>query len=176
MLGARSVFTLCFAASLAVTPLFTTAALAAPEPADPLGPRVRTVCEKTKQVMQQGLRRSSTFRNLVGALNGGDVVVYLQIADTLPPGVDGRLTFLTNAGGVRYLLAQLTKDMDVDELIPIAGHELQHALEVARASEVQDRISLAAFYERIGIRGQMKNRYDTEAAQLAGKRVRAELG
>ena len=84
--------------------------------------------------------------------------------------------FLTAAGGVRYLHVQVTSDLGIDQLVAIAAHELQHAVEVAAHPEVVDAGSLAALYQRIGIPGIVKNRYDTLGAQSTGRRVRAELG
>ena len=144
--------------------------------ADPLLPRVRGVSPKMKDLIELGMRRSITFRTLVQAINKSDLVVYLEAARSLPAGLDGRLTFLTSAGGVRYVHVQITNSLTTEELISIAAHELQHAVEVAEHAEVRDPASLAALYERIGIPGVVKNRYDTAAAQSTGKRVRAELG
>ena len=143
---------------------------------DPTGPRIRGVSPQMKQVIELGTRRSITFRTLVHAIGKSDLVVYIEATRTLPAGLDGRLTFLTSAGGVRYLHVQVTAGLSTDALIAVAGHELQHAVEVADHPEVRDPASLATLYERIGIRGILKNRYDTAAAQSAGKRVRAELG
>ena len=126
---------------------------------DPTGPRIRGVSPQMKH-----------------AIGKSDLVVYIEATRTLPAGLDGRLTFLTSAGGVRYLHVQVTAGLSTDALIAVAGHELQHAVEVADHPEVRDPASLATLYERIGIRGILKNRYDTAAAQSAGKRVRAELG
>lgn len=143
---------------------------------DPIGPRIRGLSPQMKQLIELGARRSITFRTLVHVINNSDLVVYIETSRVLPAGVDGRLTFLTSAGGVRYLHVQVTAGLHIEELIAVAGHELQHAVEVAEHPEVRDPASLATLYERIGIRGIVKNRYDTAAAQSAGKRVRAELG
>jgi hypothetical protein len=141
-----------------------------------IGARVRGVTPKITEMIQNGIRRSRSFRDLINELERSDVIVYLEVTKNLPAGLDGRLMFMTAAGPVRYLHAQLTSRLDFDELIAVAGHELQHALEVANHPEVTDALSLAMLYERIGIRTPIVGRYDTTAARVMGQRVRAELG
>ena len=60
-------------------------------------------------------------------------------------------------------------------MIAVIAHELQHALEVAEHHEVRDSHALASLYRRIGVEA-YRGRYDTQAAQFAGKQVRYELG
>ncbi len=165
----------CLAAllSLAIVP----ESAAEPQSGNPyLGPHVRGTTPAMNLLIAKGAQRSSTFRKLIEDLNASDVVVYLEAVSDLPSGLDGRLTFMTAAGGVRYLRAQITSGLGIQEMIAVAGHELQHAIEVATHPEVRCPVTLAALYERIGIPGTVKNRFDTDAAQSTGKRVRAELG
>ena len=62
-----------------------------------------------------------------------------------------------------------------NDLISTIGHELQHALEVAAATDVKDQRGLERLYQQIGQAGLDKRSYDTEAAQVTGRRIRAEL-
>lgn len=141
-----------------------------------LGSHVRGSNAEMNVLIARGAQRSPTFRKLIEVLNASDVIVYIESSGVLPAGLDGRLSFMTAAGGVRYLHVQVLNGRGFEELIAIAGHELQHAVEVAAHSEVRDSPALARLYERIGIPSHVKNRYDTTAAQSTGKRVRAELG
>jgi hypothetical protein len=166
---------LCLAAAIAAVPDPVRCAEPRP-PANPyLGRHVRGVTPKMKDLIEQGIRRSATFKALITALDDSDVIVYLEHSSALPSGLDGRLTFMTSAGGVRYLRAQITSALDFDDVIAVAAHELQHALEVAEHPSVRNSTDLATLYQRIGIQGQVKDRYDTSAARIAGRRVRAEL-
>lgn len=169
-------FVTCLLIALALNTASAASAETVRPAADPLIPRVRAVTPKMQKLIAEGVRRSNTFRHLIEAVDKSDLVVYLEATNKLPVGLDGRLTFLTSAGGVRYLHVQITSSLGLAELIAIAGHELQHALEVAAHPEVRDGAALAKLYERIGIPGIVKDRYDTNAAQSTGKRVRAELG
>ena len=141
----------------------------------PLGSHVRGASPQIKTLIQRGARRSPTFKDLIERLNETDVIVYIEIKSGLPSGLDGRLTFLTAAGGLRYLHAEITNGLGFEETIAVAGHELQHAIEVASDPEVRDASGLARLYQRIGIRGFGHNTYDTAAAQDTGKRVRQEM-
>jgi hypothetical protein len=146
------------------------------DPTSPLiGSHVRGATPAVTALIKQGIRRSPTFAALVAALNQTDVIVYIERTKALPPGVDGQLAFSGAAGPLRYLRAQVIIDLEGDAMLAIAGHELQHALEVAAHPDVRDITSLGTLAERIGIGMSHKGRFDTVAAQQAGKRVRSEL-
>ena len=142
---------------------------------DPVGPRVRGATPKMTGLIDQGVKRSSTFAALVAALNRTRVIVYVQETRQLPGGVDGQLAVMTGHGRQRYLRAQVISGLCLEETLAIVAHELQHALEVAAHEEVTDMKSLAELYERIGFKAR-PGRFDTLAAQETGKRVRGELG
>jgi len=52
---------------------------------------------------------------------------------------------------------------------------MQHALEVALATEVRDGTGLIQLYERIGHSSGGEHAYDTNAAQDTGRQVKREL-
>lgn len=136
--------------------------------------RVRSVEPRIQILLHKGVQWSSTFRDLVVALNRTSVIVYIQTAPNLPPSVDGRLMLASAPGQPRYLRIQIRPDGQTNELIALIGHELQHAIEVADAQEVTNDETLATLYRRIGHaegRG-----FDTVAAVDTGRRVRLELG
>lgn len=172
MLFARTALVgFCLALAAALTAAPATAGEVNPH----LGRHVRGATPQINDLIDQGVRRSQTFAELVEALNATDVVVYLSTSRTLPRGLDGRLAFMTTAGEVRYLHAQILEGLGLDEAIAITAHELQHALEVAEHREVRDAAGLGALYERIGERSHHPNRFDTSAARQKGRRVRHEL-
>ncbi|CAN5734150.1 hypothetical protein BH24ACI5_BH24ACI5_26930 [soil metagenome] len=156
-----------FAAALTLAP-------ATPSP-DFIGPRVRGVTPAVNALLAKGAERSPTFARLIRELNDTDVVVYVEMTADLPPGLDGRLTFMANTVSVRYLHVQVSSTAGLAVLIAITGHELQHALEVAAHPEVKSSDDLAVLYRRIGLRGSVNGRYDTAEARSVGRRVRAEL-
>jgi hypothetical protein len=58
--------------------------------------------------------------------------------------------------------------------MPVLAHELRHALEVGMAPEVHDATTFRAFYTAVG-KTANAGRYETDAAQAMGERVRREL-
>jgi hypothetical protein len=56
----------------------------------------------------------------------------------------------------------------------ILGHELSHALEIARAPWVRDAATFRTFYERIGY-AISETSFETAAARDVERQVRAEL-
>lgn len=175
LFGRTTLRNICFALSLTIPALADAEPLAGGR-LDHLGLHVRGATPKVKALIDEGIRRSPSFKALVERLNRSDVVVYINVTRDLPTGLDGRLCFMTYAGSVRYLHAQVLDGLGVDGIIAIAAHELQHAVEVAEHPEVKDAGALDRLYQRIGDRtSTAHNRYDTRAARSMGRRVRLEL-
>ena len=79
-------------------------------------------------------------------------------------------------GKVRYLHLVLESRLIGEHAVALLGHELQHVVEVAGAPWVVDRQSFARLYRSIGQACDGPGeRYDTEDAVLAGRRVWQEL-
>jgi len=168
---------LCLTAALCATPVSAAAApFTVRASHDPLGSHVRGATPAMNDLIARGASRSQSFKKLIEELNASDVVVYIEASNAVPAGLDGRLTFMTAAGGVRYLHVQVVTGLSFEDLVSVAGHELQHAVEVAAHRDVRDAAGLATLYELIGIPSPVQNRYDTAAARIMGRRVRAELG
>lgn len=160
--------------------LLAATAAAQPAASDPArDPRIRTTDRRLRQHLEEGIRRSLTFRSLVERLNQSDTVVYLQ-PDARPlPGVDGRLTFVAAHAGLRYVLVRIDASMSRCRQIAILGHELQHAVEIADTPSIVDSASLALAYAQFGYANQLTARshasFDTKAAIRAGRDVMTEL-
>jgi hypothetical protein len=137
--------------------------------------KVRSTHPKITKMLSVGAQYSSTFAGLLAALDRTDVIVYIEPVRDLPSTIEGRLVLLPLAHGQRYLRIQVRGDLPRDELIPLLGHELRHALEIADAPEVRDQSAMLALYRRIGEISSGPDSYDTVAAREAGKQVRAEL-
>ena len=112
-------------------------------------PRVRTIDRQIRALLDEGLAHSPSLRALVGRLARGDVVVYLRCA-RLSSRLDGQLTFVSAAGGFRYVLVHLAIDRPWARQIATLGHELQHAVEIAERPDVVDQAALARAYTHIG--------------------------
>jgi hypothetical protein len=142
-----------------------------------LKPRIRTTERRIRALMEEGLRHSPSLRALVARLAAADVVVYLECG-RLPARLDGQLTFVSAAGGLRYVLVQLAWDRPTTRKIATLGHELQHAVEIAERPAIVDRASLAHAYSEFGfVRNSSDHArsFDTVAAVDAGRQVWREL-
>jgi hypothetical protein len=137
--------------------------------------RVRAADARLQSLVAEGLNRSRTFASLVTAVNRTDVIVYIETVRVLPKNTMGRLTLMQRTGDVRYLRVQIRADLTNRDAIALIGHELQHALEIADASDVRDTTALIRLYERIGHASSGEHAYDTDAAQDTGRLVRKEL-
>jgi hypothetical protein len=137
--------------------------------------RVRTLDAHVSDMLAVGYQRSTTFRRLVDVLEDSDVIVHVErraiVSDT------AFLHFVTHAGGNRYLRITLDSELTSDAGVALLGHELQHAVEVARAPWVVDVASFEELYRAIGHSSCEEPRrcFDTTAAVDAGRRVRMEL-
>ena len=174
----RKCFTLCLLALVIVggTDIRARAADPATSPRPHVaGPHVRGASPRMMKMLDFAIQRSRTFKDMVKAIDATDVIVHVEEVRNLPSGVDGRLTFVSATGGVRYLRAQVIAGRGPIDTMSVVGHELQHALEVALEQAVRDEASFEALYVRIGDRPAHPDRYDTAAAREAGRRVRNEM-
>jgi hypothetical protein len=163
--------------ALVVASLIATPAAAAVAVDTVQDARIRPQDPRLIQLLRSGVARSATFRALVDRLEAGNVIVYISLSQTLKSSIAGKLTWMTKAGGIRYLRATINVEQTADQMIATLAHELQHALEVSADDEVTDQRSLLALYRRIGhpSHSGLAAAWDTEAAQDAGYRVRREL-
>jgi hypothetical protein len=168
--GARSLMLLLIVA----TPSLSTAAESIAEAPRRLS--IRSTDRRLRSLLEHGVRVSPTLRALVARLHASDVVVYLQCDG--PSGPDGRLTFLSTAGGYRYVVVRMARFSRAQQIAMMA-HELQHAVEIAETPAIVDGPSLVREYRRIGyenLSSQLPGvSFDTQAAVKAGERVLREL-
>ena len=137
--------------------------------------RIRAATPRVGQMIDEGVRRSRTFAELVTAIHTTNVIVYVEASFGLPPDVSGRILIAGLAGDQRYLRIQVRSTLGRDHFIATIAHELRHALEVAADASVVDEKGFVALYRRIGDSVHAGGGFDTEAARTAGRRVRDEL-
>jgi len=164
------------AARAVLSCIVITLVTSAPIRADP-PPRLRLTDPRLQLAIDVGRRQSPLFRDLTDQLETTDVIVYVQCA-RLPAHLAGDLTFMTAAAGVRYVMVRIGWDLPLPRKIAILGHELQHALEVARHPDIVSARTLAAAYARFGLvkrRGPERTDFDTLTAIGAGTTIWREL-
>ena len=136
----------------------------------------RSTNNRLARAIGQGYVRSATFRRMVEALRATDVIVYVESGDCDCRRANACLSLSAASGGVRYLRASVSlRRLDL-ELIEQIGHELQHALEIARQAEIISDATLAAYYRTHSQGcGRLAHCFETAAARAAGNAVRTEL-
>jgi hypothetical protein len=132
--------------------------------------RVRAPRRDAAVLLQSALEESRTVREIVVDLSATDVIVYVEVARY--PSVPRAATVLLSAvSDARYLLISVNPDHDRIGRIAYLGHELQHALEIARHPHVRDQVSLRRLFQRIGTDPGAVADFETEAADAVGRRV-----
>ncbi len=141
---------------------------------------IRPLQPKATAVLEDGVRSSATFRDLVRAIESSDIIVYLELAPCRSKRANGCLRFISATATHRFLLISLNfRPSQVigsnrRVLIRLLGHELQHVFEVAQRPEVRTEDAFRELYERIGFfRG--RNTYDTNTAREVATRIWTEL-
>ena len=138
-------------------------------------PRLRPLDARAAEAIKTGVSRSPTFRALVDELERSDVVVYVYTTPYLSRYVSGGLSFVGVSASMRFLKIALDLDLTPDQTVYVLAHELQHALEIARATDVRTQHDFDAFYRHIGVGGALAHTFETAEARLMGQRVRREL-
>jgi hypothetical protein len=146
----------------------------APAASDVPIPHLRPLHKDAARIVADGMAHSATFRSLANALEQSDVIVYVELRPDMQEGVGGSLRFLARSATHRFLRIQLSLSDSTLWRVALLGHELQHAVEVANAPDVDSSESLRALYRRIGV-ATGPDSYDSVAARQVGYVVRDEL-
>ena len=165
---ARTIVSVAALSCSTLVPVLSSAEATCTSTATRVRPGNGEVCE----ILAEGLSRSPTLAGLVGAVEKTDLLVRVDLAPSLPTA--GELNFIGGTSMFRHLRIRLKIPGSRLEMIAWLGHELQHALEIAAASDVRDDAAMRRLYTRIGLaRG--ANQFETRAAIETGWRVRDEL-
>lgn len=151
--------------------------IAAAQCAQALDAHIRARDPQLIEALATGLRVSPTLRRLADTIAASDVIVYVVFERSPHAGIAAHVSFITAAGGRRYLHLAVDPSIAGTRVIGMLGHELQHAAEIAAAPSVVDDRTLAAFYSRIGFAGAdatLDRRFESEAAIESGDRVTRE--
>jgi hypothetical protein len=136
-------------------------------------PQVRTPRAPAAALLAAARDRSATVRRLLDEIAMTDVIVYVEVARD-PRVPRARTALISTERRQRFLLVTLNPSFNEPMLVSLLGHELQHVLEIGRAHDVFDQDSLRRLYQRIGRDGAARDRFETSAADLAGRQVFSE--
>ena len=139
--------------------------------------RIRSDVSQFRAIVEEGCRRSLTFRRLAEFVDGSDGLVFIEPGRCSVSGVKACLLLTVHeAAGVRYLRINVSMDVHQpdDELIALIGHELQHAREVLEARWVRSTRQAVLLFYPIGRTGSIRG-FETDAARHAGDSIAREL-
>jgi hypothetical protein len=141
-------------------------------------PHIRVESPELRALVGEAAQRSPVIRTQIDDVERSDITVYIRTRKFTENELDGRVGILSTIAGHRFLVVELACGRT--DLVQMAtlGHELQHVLEIVSEPSVVDAPSLAAYYERIGVRvgGPIGTKtFETAAAREAGTQVRREL-
>jgi hypothetical protein len=167
----RSVRTLSIVCLL---PFF--ARLAGAQCLPPRDPHIRSGHEALLDALATGVKASPMLRGITSSIESSDVVVYVVFEPSSRNGVAAHVSFISAAGGRRYLHVGIDPRYSGTQLIALLGHELQHAAEIAAEASVVDSRTLTDFYRRVGFGGTVGTRehFESDRAIEAGFRVGRE--
>jgi hypothetical protein len=143
-------------------------------------PHVRSTDARILQRLREGCSRSATFRKLVDQLEETSTIVYVErgvcafghFKACLPHSI-------TLAGDIRFLRIIVEAGKDGTQELALIGHELQHALEIARAPNIRSGADISELFRRIGRSPHCPQGtpecYETSAALAAGDAVLREV-
>jgi hypothetical protein len=142
---------------------------------DTIDYHVRSSDPLVRAWIKNGGSESPTLNALLGQLIESDVIVHVVLVDRIPGGANGQLYFVTKTPTARYLRIEMTRLGGRADTIALLAHELQHAVEVARAPRVRDAQSLAGLYLQLGDSLRDARHYDSAAARVTEDIVRREV-
>lgn len=135
---------------------------------------VRPASAFVRDVLEAASVQSATVRELVDELTRSDVFVYVQFGLDSTHERHGRTSLLAATEHGRYLRVFINATLTPGRRLEVLAHELQHALEIARAPEVRDEATLFGFLSEIGW-SVGPSSFETQAALDIERRVRGDL-
>jgi hypothetical protein len=143
-------------------------------------PHVRSTDARILQRLHEGRSRSATFKGLVDQLEGTNTIVYVERGICAFGHVKACLPHsITVVGDIRFLRIIVDAGQDGAQELALIGHELQHALEIARAPNIRSADDITGLFRRIGRSPHCPQGtpecYETSAALAAGDAVLREV-
>jgi hypothetical protein len=137
-------------------------------------PRLRGTTPAETRIIAELLARSAIARSLAAEIEASDLIVYVELTARVPRG-RAATRMVATTGTARYLrvvLGMMTHPSDRGALL---AHELQHAVEIARARDVRDDDGLRRLYAAIGENRRAQYAFETTEARRVAAEVQREI-
>jgi hypothetical protein len=142
-------------------------------------PRIRIFDPVLRELFDQGVTQSPTFRSLVEKVEASSILVFVEGDIRMPVQLGARLNFVTSVNDFRYVRVAIDLTLPPRRQIALLAHELQHTLEIAERPDIVDVEAMESLYEDIGFPSfeQRRHRnFETDAAIAMQDAVSEELG
>ena len=108
-------------------------------------PCIRFVQSGQRWILDQGIKESPTLAGLAHALCRTDVIAYVRVELTMRSGLSGTCSLIAAAPQNRYVLIRLNSRLasGIDRIATLS-HELEHAVQIARAPWVRSPADVLA--------------------------------
>ena len=141
--------------------------------ADPSFTRVRPLDPQARALLLDAWQSSGTVRALIETLEHSDLIVLIESRHAVAA-LRGSVHLMSATPERRFLRVSVKVSGWRERLLPALAHELQHAVEIARAPEVINKPALAQLFRRIGHEWD-QGLFETEAALAIEEKVRLEV-
>ncbi|HWK08457.1 MAG TPA: hypothetical protein VNR64_00300 [Vicinamibacterales bacterium] len=137
-----------------------------------ISPHVRTPSGVLRSLLDEAGTLPTTAR-LLQRLELSDEVVYVVF--TVSPEIPtARTKLVTATSAARFLRIDINARIPPGDRLPLLAHELQHAVELADASDVRDDEGVRRLYARIGTTRD-RDHFETPSAHTVERMARREM-
>jgi len=126
------------------------------------------------KIIEQASGQSETFRSLIGMINAGNGIVYVENGPCLGNMQACLVTVTPARANHRVLHVRVDVVKAGEDLVGSIGHELYHATEILGSPAVTSGDAMFSMYSRIGY-AVPGGGFETSAAVKAGNAVRKEM-
>jgi hypothetical protein len=136
---------------------------------------VRSDNASMRALLDDGYKRSQTFRALVDEIDALPGIVYVAEARLLSRGMEGALLHMVAGSRDMVILRVLIKtNLAGDYAVAILAHELQHVAETLRSGGTANGDAMTALFASIDTQ-EHSSKFETEEARAVTARVLREL-
>jgi hypothetical protein len=153
--------------------LLSTLLAIVPEPVAPRVLHVRPLTEIARTILNDARRRSSTIDGMLQEIEQSDVIVFIDLQHDMSH--HGQTTLFSANPLARYVRMVVDIGLTPERRIELIGHELQHVVEIARATDVRDEDGMRRLFTEIGWEMQ-KGSFETSEARATESKVRRDMG
>jgi hypothetical protein len=142
-------------------------------------PRIRILDPILRELFEQGITQSPTFRALVEKVETSSILVFVDSDIRMPDRIGARLNFVTSVNGLRYVRVAVDCKLSPRRQVALLAHEFEHAFEIGSRPDIVDVEAMESFYEDFGFQTFENGRhrsFETDAAQATQEAVDEELG